>query len=51
VRHKTRVAEISNSDTILVRGDLTHDGNIMLRVQQCGVDSAGSKLNPELLKE
>jgi len=41
-----RVGEISNSDTILVTGDLTQDGKIMLWVQRCVVDSTCSKLNP-----
>jgi len=46
LRHKERVAEISNSDLILVIGDLTRDGEIMLCVQRCGVDSTCSKVNP-----
>jgi hypothetical protein len=46
VRYKARVAEIRNSDTILVREDLTHYGNIMLWFQRYGLDLPCSKLNP-----
>jgi len=46
LRYKARVAEISNSDTNLVTGDLRYDGKIILWFQRYGVDSPCSKLNP-----